>query len=47
MLNVRLDGDHLYGKISVYLVVAGDVFDGSFCAVLCPTICLGCDLGLN
>ena len=34
ILNVRLAGDHLYGKKAVYLAVAGDVFnDVSLC---CP-----------
>ena len=34
MLNVRLAGDHLYGKIAVHLAVASDVFDGAF--LCCP-----------
>ena len=34
MLNVRLAGDYLYGKIAVHLAVAGDVFDGVF--LCCP-----------
>ena len=34
MLNVRLAGDHLYGKIAVHLAVAGDDFDGVF--LCCP-----------
>ena len=36
MSNVRLDGDHLYGKweIAVDLAVAGDVYDGVF--LCCP-----------
>ena len=34
MLNVRLAGDHLYGKFAVHLAVAGDVFDGVF--LCCP-----------
>ena len=46
MLNVRLAGGHLYGK-QPHLAVAGGVFVGAFCAVLFPTRCLGCDLGLN
>ena len=34
--------DYLYGKVAVYLAVAGDVFDGVlFCAVLSTTRCLG------
>ena len=34
MVYVRLAGDHLFGKIAVYLSVAGDVFNGvSLC---CP-----------
>ena len=33
---------------NIQLAVAGDVFDGVLvCAVLFPTRCLGCDLGLN
>ena len=39
MLNVRLAGDHLCGKITVHLAVAGDVFDGAFLG--CPMRCLG------
>ena len=34
MLNVRLAGDHLYGKKTVNLAVAGDVSDGVF--LCCP-----------
>ena len=34
MLNVRLAGDHLYGKIAVHLAGAGNVFDGVF--LCCP-----------
>ena len=30
MLNVRLAGDHLYGKSAVHLAVACDVYDGVF-----------------
>ena len=42
MFNVMLPCDHLYGKMAVHLVVAGDVFDGVlFCVVLFPTRCLG------
>ena len=38
MFNVRLADDYLV----VYLIVAGDVFDGIlFCAVLFLTRCLG------
>ena len=34
--------------MAVGLAVAGGVFDDVlFCAVLFPTRCLGCDLGLN
>ena len=40
MLIVRLTGDNLY-EIVIYLAVAGDVFDGVFCAVLLPSRCLG------
>ena len=47
MLNVRLAGDHLYGKIAVRLSFAWDVFDCVFLCCLFPTRCLGCDLGLN
>ena len=53
MLNVRLAGDYLYGKLlftwlGLVLGVRCDVFDGVlFCAVLFPTRCLGCDLELN
>ena len=37
MLNVRLAGDHLYGKIAVHLAVAGDVFYGIFlCSPFSP-----------
>ena len=47
MLNVRLAGDHLYGKLLftwLSLVMSMIV---SFCAVLFPTRCLGWDLELN
>ena len=47
MLNVRLAGDHLYGKLLftwLSLVMSMMV---SFCAVLFPTRCLGWDLELN
>ena len=37
MLNVRIAGDYLYKK----LAVAGDVYDGFFCAVLFPMRSLG------
>ena len=41
MFNVRLAGD-MYGKITVHLDVAGDVFSSVlFCAVRLPTRCLG------
>ena len=41
MFNVRLAGDRLYGKLTFYLVVAGNVFDAVlFCAVFFPTGCL-------
>ena len=47
MLNVRLDDDHLYGKLMfalLSLVMSLMVF---CCASLFPTRCLGLDLGLN
>ena len=47
MLNVRLAGDHLYGKLLftwLSLVMSMMV---SFCAVFFPTRCLGWDLELN
>ena len=47
MLNVRLAGDHLFGKLLftwLSLVVSMVI---SFCAVLYPTRCLGWDLELN
>ena len=47
MLNVRLAGDHLYGKLlftRLSLVMSMMMF---FRAVLFPTRCLGWDLGLN
>ena len=47
MLNVRLAGDHLFGKLLftwLSLVVSMVM---SFCAVLFPTRCLGWDLELN
>ena len=47
MLNVRLAGDHLYGKkmfTSLSLVMS---LMASSCAIRFPTRCLGCDLGLN
>ena len=28
-------------RIAVHLAVAGDIFDGVFCAVIFPTRCLG------
>ena len=34
MSNVRIAGDHLYGKIAFYLAVACDVYDGVF--LCCP-----------
>ena len=34
-------------ETAVHLAVACGAFDGVFCAVLFPTRCLGCDLGLN
>ena len=47
MLNVRLAGDHVYGKLLftwLSLVMSMMV---SFCAVLFPTRCLGWDFKLN
>ena len=47
LLNVRLAGDHLYGKLFctwLSLVMSMMV---SFCAVLFPTRCLGWDLEQN
>ena len=47
MLNVRLAGDHLFGKLLftwLSLVVSWVM---SFCAVLFPMRCLGWDLELN
>ena len=47
MLNVRLAGDHLFGKLLfnwLSLVMSVMV---SFCAVLFPTRCLGWDFELN
>ena len=42
MFQVRLAGDHLYGKMAVHLAVACDVFgDILVCAVLFSTRCLG------
>ena len=41
MLNVRLAGDHQYGKIAVHLAVVGDVFDGVFLCCLSRTRYLG------
>ena len=43
MFNVRLAGNHLYGRceVAAHLAVAGDVFDGILIyAVLFPTRCL-------
>ena len=47
MLNVRLADDHLYGKLLVTWLSLVMSLMVSFCAVPCPTRCLGCDLGLN
>ena len=47
LLNVRLAGDHLYGKLLftwLSLVMSMMV---SFCAVFFPARCLGWDLELN
>ena len=38
MLNLRLAGDHQFGKL---LAVAGDVFDGVFLCCLFPMSFLG------
>ena len=47
VLNVRLAGDHLFGKLlfTWLLLVVSMVM--SFCAVLFPTRCFGLDLELN
>ena len=36
MLNIRLAGDHLYGKKAIHLTVAGDVFDRVFVLSIFP-----------
>ena len=41
MFNVRLAIEPPVWEIAVHLAVAGDVFDGGFCAVFLPTRCLG------
>ena len=47
MLNVRLAGDHLYGKqLFTWLWLVMSLI-ASFCSVLFPTRCLGGDLGLK
>ena len=47
MLNVRLAGDHLYGKLLFTWLSLVMSLIASFCAVLFPIRCLGGDLGLN
>ena len=47
MLNVRLTGDHLYGKLVVHLVSLVISLMVSFCVFLFPAGCLGWDLGLD
>ena len=46
MLNVRLADDHLNGKLFTWLSLVMCLM-ASFCVVLFPTRCLGCDLVLN
>ena len=47
MFNVRLAGGHLNGKqLFTWLSLVVSLM-ASFCAVLFPTGCLGCDLGRN
>ena len=47
MFNVKLAGGNLYGKqLFTWLSLVVSLM-ASFCAVLFPTRCLGCDLGLN
>ena len=47
MLNVRLAGDHLFGKLLFTWLSLMVSMVMSFCAVLFPTRCLGWDLELN
>ena len=47
MLNVRLAGDHLFGKLLYTWLSLVLSMVMSFCAVLFPTRCLGWDLELN
>ena len=47
MLNIRLTGDNLYGKLLLTWLSLVMSMMVSFCAVLFPTRCLGRDLGLN
>ena len=47
MLNVRLAGDPMFGKSLFTWLSVMMSLNMSFCAVLFPTRCLGCDLGLN
>ena len=47
MLNVRLAGDHLFGKLLFIWLSLMVSMVMSFCAVLFPTRCLGWDLELN
>ena len=47
MLNVRLAGDHLYGKLLFTWLSLVKSMIVSFCAVLFPMRCLGWDLRLN
>ena len=46
MFNVRLAGDHLYGKFLFTWLLLVMSLMVSVSAVF-PTRCLGCDLGLN
>ena len=47
MLNVRLAGDHLYGKLMFTWLSLVMSLIVSFCAAPFPAGCLGWDLGLN
>ena len=47
MLNVRLAGDHLYGKYLFTWLTLVMSFMASFCAVVFPAECLGWGLRLN
>ena len=47
MFNVRLAGDHLYGKLLFTWLSLVMSMMMTFCAVLFPTRCLGWDLELN